>query len=361
MNSLRFVLLSLCFCCGSALGGQTQNVVLIVCDGLRWQEVFGGADPKLLDEAATSGWTSEAELRHKYGGDDPVKRRELLFPFIWGTVAKQGQLFGNERRGSTARVTNTLWFSYPGYSEMTTGHADPKIDSNGFGPNPNVSVFEWLNAMPQYQGRVEIFGTWGAFHRIFAEARSGLPIRAGITLVDAKDSSPRGRLLRELYDSSAKLEEDNATDAMLHVTLREHLKQHHPMLLFVGYGDADLWQHMGRYDAFLETAHSFDGFVAELWSQMQSLPEYRGKTSFIITADHGRGANGEDWKEHGVKQPGSDQVWIGILGPDSPALGERHDIPEVHQSQIAATVAALLGENFQRTAQKIAPPLPDLH
>jgi hypothetical protein len=32
-----------------ALAGKTQNVVLIVSDGLRWQEVFQGADPLLLD------------------------------------------------------------------------------------------------------------------------------------------------------------------------------------------------------------------------------------------------------------------------------------------------------------------------
>ena len=32
-----------------ALAGKTHNVVLIVSDGLRWQEIFQGADPLLLD------------------------------------------------------------------------------------------------------------------------------------------------------------------------------------------------------------------------------------------------------------------------------------------------------------------------
>ena len=30
---------------------RTRNVVLIVSDGLRWQEIFTGADPTLLNEA----------------------------------------------------------------------------------------------------------------------------------------------------------------------------------------------------------------------------------------------------------------------------------------------------------------------
>ena len=34
---------------------------------------------------------------------------------------------------------------------------------------------------------------------------------------------------------------------------------------------------------------------------------------------------------------------MAFLGPDSPGLGERKEVPEVTQSQIAATLAALLG------------------
>jgi hypothetical protein len=345
---------------GVTFAGETQNVVLIVCDGLRWQEVFGGADPSLLNETIGGSWTPEAELRLKYGAEDSAKRRELLFPFLWGTVATHGQLFGNEWIGSTAHVTNAMWFSYPGYNEMASGLDDPAIQSNRFGPNPNVTVFEWLNTKPKFHGQVEIFGTWGAFHRIFNGTRSGLPIRAGDTLVDATDHSPRGSLMNELYRTTTPLEDDNPTDAMLHVTLREHLERHHPRVMFVGYGDTDLWQHLGRYDAFLDTAHAFDRFLADLWNQLQSMPAYKGKTTFIITADHGRGSGPVDWKDHGVLQPGSNQVWIGVIGPDTPALGERRNVPDVLQSQIAATVAALLGENFAVFKPAAAPPLPDV-
>jgi hypothetical protein len=335
-------------------------VVLVVCDGLRWQEVFGGAEPALLEEAANSGWTDGAALKHKYGAANAKERRQQLFPFLWGTLAKKGQLYGNQHLGSKVRVTNPQWFSYPGYNEMASGIADPAIDSNAFGPNPNVTVFEWLNGQPGFRGRVEIFGTWGAFHRIFNGARSGLPIRAGNTLVDAADHSPRGLLITELYRTTAPLEDDNPTDAMLHVVLREHLQERRPRVLFVGYGDTDLWQHMGRYDAFLETAHAFDQFVADLWNQLQSLPEYRAKTTFIVTADHGRGSGPVNWKDHGVKQSGSNDIWVGVVGPDTPALGERQQVPEIFQSQIAATIAALLGKDFGAFKPDAAKPLSDV-
>jgi Type I phosphodiesterase / nucleotide pyrophosphatase len=359
-RALTLLLSCLGLCGGAAVAGQTHNVVLVVCDGLRWQEVFSGADQTLLNESIGGSWTAQTELKRKYDAIDAGRRRELLFPFLWDTVAKSGQLFGNQTRGSVARVTNPMWFSYPGYNEMTTGLSDPAIDSNSFGPNPNVSVFEWLNNKPKFHGQVEIFGTWGAFHRIFNGGRSGLSIRAGSTLIDSKDHSPRGDLINELYRTSTALEDDNPTDAMLHITLREHLQTHHPKVLFVGYGDGDLWQHMGRYDAFLDTAHAFDKFVSDLWNQLQSLPAYRNQTTLIITADHGRGRGPVNWKDHGVQQPGSDQVWIGIMGPDTPPLGERSNVQEVLQSQIAATVAALLDEDFLAYKPQAAKPLPNL-
>ena len=341
----------------AALAGKTRNVVLVISDGVRWQEVFSGADPQLLNEENGGIWTKEAELKRDYWADDPRERRKKLFPFLWGTLATHGQLFGSQTQGSRARVTNHQWFSYPGYNEMTSGVDDPRIDKNEFGPNPNVTVFEWLNSLPQFHGKVEVFGTWETFHDIFNEKRSRLPVRAGANLIEAHDLSPRGRLLTELYRTTTRLEGVDPYDSYLHVVLRDHLEHHRPRVLFVGYGDTDNWQHQGRYDAVLEAERNFDSFLADLWRQLQSLPEYRDSTTLIVATDHGRGNAPKDWKEHGVEQPGSDSIWIGVLGPDTAPLGERHQVGEVTQAQIAATIAALLGEDFRSYKHEAAPSL----
>jgi len=107
---------------------------IIVSDGLRWQEIFTGADPTLLNEEHGGIWASEASLKQQFWDDDPKVRRRLLFPFLWDVVAKQGQIFGNQAKGSIARVTNGLAFSYPGYNEMLTGHPDARINTNEYGP-----------------------------------------------------------------------------------------------------------------------------------------------------------------------------------------------------------------------------------
>lgn len=339
---------------------RTRNVVLIVTDGLRWQEVFTGADPLLLNDKAGGSWTPVAELRQKYWSDDPNERRRLLMPFLWDTVAKQGQIFGNQALGSKAEVTNGKWFSYPGYNEMISGVADARIDKNEFGPNPNETVFEWLNKEPGLAGKVEVFGTWNTFHDIFNDARSHLPVRSGATLIDPADGSPRSRLLLELYRTTTRLEEQDPFDSFVYEALSDHLKAHRPRVLFVGFGDTDNWAHSGRYDAVLDTAHNVDLFVGRLWRQMQAIPQYRNQTTFIITTDHGRGGGLSEWKEHGIQEQGSGNIWVAVIGPDTPPLGERRNVPTVTQAQLAATVAAFVGRDYRKAKPAAAPPLTPL-
>jgi Metalloenzyme superfamily len=344
----------------AALAGKTRNVVLIISDGLRPEEMFTGVEEDLLNEKNGGNWTPEAELRTRYWDPDPKVRRMLLFPFIWSTIATKGQLLGNAQMGSQAQVANGLAFSYPGYNEMSTGIPDPRINSNEFGPNPNQTVFEWLSHRPGFGGKVDIFGTWNTFHDIFNESRSHLPIRAGVNLVDAADHSPRGQLLAELYKTTTLLEDKDPPDSFLTISVLDHLKTHRPRVMFVGYGDTDSWAHQGRYDLVVDTAHHFDAAVAALWNRMQSLPEYKDKTTFIITADHGRGHGLVEWREHGIEEKGSENIWMAIIGPDTPPLGERHNVTSVTQSQIAATIAALLGEDYQKAEPRAAKPLLDV-
>src|SRR5262249_27221449 len=147
-------------------------------DGFRWQEMFRGADEALMNRE--DGGVADVEgLKKEFWRETPEARREVLLPFFWTVVARQGQLFGNADRGSLARVTNGRNFSYPGYNEILTGAADPRIDSNDKRPNPNISVLEWLNDKPSYRGRVAAFGTWDVFPYILNRERSGLYVNAG--------------------------------------------------------------------------------------------------------------------------------------------------------------------------------------
>jgi hypothetical protein len=343
-----------------ALAQKTKTVVLIVSDGLRWQEVFTGADPLLLDPKNGGSWMDEGALKTKFWRDSPEQRRQVLFPFIWGTVAKQGQIFGNQTKGSVAHVTNGRAFSYPGYNEMTVGFPNPKIDRNEFGPNPNMTVFEWLNKSPEFAGRVAVYGTWSVYDDIFNKARSHLVMQTGWTRPNATGDASKDALLGRLFDTTTRFEEGDVFNAFLQIPLLDYVRTGKPRALFVGYGETDNWAHQGRYDLVLDSAQRVDGFVAELWKTMQAMPQYHGTTTFIITADHGRGSGPVEWKEHGVEEKGSENVWIAVMGPDTAPLGERTRLAPVTQAQIAATVAALLGKDYRRAVPAAAPAIADV-
>ena len=153
------------------------NVIVITLDGMRWQELFGGAERSLLgkDEKGITGSSSY----RRFWRETPEERRAALMPYFWTVVAKQGQVFGDPSRGSLSHVTNGLWFSYPGYAEMLAGVADPRVDSNDKIPNPNVTVLEWLNGLPAYRGRISTFGAWDVLPYIVNAKRSGLPAGDG--------------------------------------------------------------------------------------------------------------------------------------------------------------------------------------
>jgi hypothetical protein len=48
------------------------------------------------------------------------------------------------------------------------------------------------------------------------------------------------------------------------------------------------------------------------------------------------------------------------MGPDTPALGERTQISRVTQSQIAATLAALIGKDYPKAEPAAAAPIADV-
>ena len=46
--------------------------------------------------------------------------------------------------------------------------------------------------------------------------------------------------------------------------------------------------------------------------------------------------------------------------PDTPALGERKDVDVITQSQIAATIAQLLGYDYNAAEPRAGQPIPDV-
>jgi hypothetical protein len=341
---------------GAAVKTKTRNILLVTTDGLRWQEVFGGADPALMNKA-NGGVENINLLTEEFGGETPDVRRKALLPFLWNVMAKNGQLYGNANAGSEAKVTNGRNFSYPGYNEIFTGWADPSIDNNEKRQNGNVTVLEWLNGQEDFQRRIAAFGSWDRFPYILNSTRSRIRVVAGWRPLVGRGLSTEERLLSRLVAETPRIWDDCTYDTFTFHAALEYFKRQRPRVLYIGLGETDEFGHAGRYDHYLHAAHHVDTYLRILWETVQSLPDYRGTTTLILTTDHGRGDAPVEWKGHGAKVKGSERIWIGFLGPDTPPLGERTGVAPVTQSQIAATLAKFLGLDYRASAPKAAPPI----
>lgn len=340
MRKLALVLLAL----AAHLPAQTrktQNIILVTADGLRRQEVFTGIDASLMNRK-DAGMEKADAVRRKFWAATPEERRQRLLPFFWRRLGPRGVVLGNVEKGSTVQVTNGFRVSYPGYSEILTCRAqDDKIRGNDPIRNPHQTVLEFLRQKWDLQQRqVALFGSWDTF-RVIGESREGsIFINAGY---QPAAGTPRmedlSRLQLEALTPWESVRHDYVTAEMAF----EYLKTYKPRVLYLALGETDDWAHGKHYDRVLLTAQYFDQTLERLWQTVQSMPEYRDRTSIVISADHGRGGDPTNWFEHGEKVPGAEFIWLAAMGPDTTPRGEVANTATVHQRDISATILDLLG------------------
>lgn len=308
---------------------KVENVIIVTLDGMRWQEVFYGVDSALMQNPAFT--RDPNALRAAFWQDEAADRRKKLFPFLWGTLAAQGQLHGNRAHGNLVDVANPYKFSYPGYNELFTGYPDSAVNSNNKVWNKNVNVLEFINSQPQFKGKVAAFATWDVFPYILNRERSGIYVNADVDSFPR--STPELRLLNDLQYLAAR-PIDVRPDIFTYMAAREYLKQYKPRVLYIAFDETDDYAHGGQYDQYIKSAHAQDAMIADLWRTIQAMPQYKDKTALLITTDHGRGdQDKEQWQSHGEKVADAGGIWIAAMGPGLPVLEEVKTPGQLHRTR----------------------------
>lgn len=335
---------------------KTENLVVIVLDGMRWQEVFEGADSVLIGKAQFT--RNKDKIKNKFWDNDVRKRREKLMPFLWNTVVAKGVAYGNRNFGNLADVINPFRLTYPGLSEMLTGYSDPAISSNRLVTSKSQNVLEFINKQNAYKGKVAVFATSDLFPYLLDRANSKLYINADNDSLAF--SSREFQLLNQMQRLSNKPTTERP-DLLTYFAAREYVKAYKPKVLYLALGETDAFGHQGNYDQYLETAKAEDQMIAELWKLMQAMPQYKDKTTLILTCDHGRGDRiKEEWIGHGAQIEDSGQAWIAAMGPDIRASGEAGNQGKLVQAQLAATLSAILGFDFKPETHQAMEPIRSL-
>lgn len=351
---LRYVLLLSCLLPWSAgnraaeIASKPLNVVLVTLDGVRVQEMFGGADPEVMKFLARGAPVEGTKLYQRYWAPSAQERRMKTMPFLWGTLlARHAWIAGDPAGDSHVEVSNRFHTSYPGYAEILTGRAhDDVIVDNKEQRIPSPTVLEFVRRELQLPASaVAVFSSWDLANS-FAEHEPGtITLNAGFAPYASRDPA-----LRALSAAQGEMVawDGSRFDYISERFALDYLEREHPRLLYLLLGDTDELAHDGRYELLLQSLQHADRFLQTLWTKLQSLPQYRDNTVLIVSTDHGRGKTPEFWGSHHEEIAAAKNIWLVVAAPGDARRGEIEGGPTLNQNQIAATIARVFGLDFNR-------------
>jgi hypothetical protein len=126
--------------------------------------------------------------------------------------------------------------------------------------------------------------------------------------------------------------------------VRQLMRQVAPSLLWITMHDIDV-AHAGAYSLYIDGIRRTDRLCADLWSTIQSDPEYAGKTTLFILPDFGRDsdedAGGNGFQHHRTGDVLSRTTWMLVAGP-----GIREGVVydrAMESTDLVPTLGAMLG------------------
>lgn len=318
-----------------------NKLFIITLDGFRWEELFGGADSSLINDPAIN--TDTLLAKALYWDTHQNERRKKLLPFVWSVIAKQGELYGNRNYGNNVNVANPYALSYPGYSELLTGSVDYSIWKNEKKKNQNKNILEELNRSSSYGGKVAAFTSWELFPYILdKEEKGSFVLNSGLQKLEGKNLTQSQTLVNSLQERISDKDMPTRYDELTYIACKEYVLKNKPSVVLLSFSGTDNAGHNKRYDQYLQEANNADRMIGELWRLVQSIPEYEGQTTFLITTDHGRGKKKSNWHDHGFFVGGSSQTWYALIGNKVVPHGEMKMKTQVYTKDLNGLITEIL-------------------
>ena len=286
------------------------NVILVMLDGVRWQEV--AARPNGVP----------------------------IFSYL------QSSLSGNPRLFMNDRVANPYRVSLPAYQSIFAGSVQACSHNKCGRVSTETFPERFVHELKLHPKKVATLASW---NRIACAVES----KAKTTFVNAgeqpvfdgpMDAEQRhnNRLQgdrqweSENYRKAGRLDEHTYRHAMT------YLHRHQPNFMFISFVDADFYGHQQDYAGYLEAIQRYDRWIEELITTLNEMGKYGRETAVIVTTDHGRGSTPATWGEHGVKLPESGRVWTYVHLPENSAFRIVNTARHSHVD-LRPTIESLLG------------------
>jgi hypothetical protein len=327
-------------------------VVLVVLDGVRWQEVFEGVDPNLA-------------RRQGLAPDEVVSARALM-PTLHDVLLAHGVAVGAPGHGSEMRATGPNYVSLPGYVEILTGRTPAHCLDNACAGAGEWAAGEGASAEGREEeatladelslglpsgtpgapeGGAAVVASWESLERAASSGWGDVVISAGRHHGRALDRMREDDVERELLEEGAEApsapgDADFRPDRYTADLAVRYLATRAPRFLFLGLGEPDEYAHQDNYRGYLEALRVADAALGRLVATLGEMGERGRATSVFVTTDHGR-ANG--FRDHGGFAPESGRVWLVASGAGIADKGLVRSEEPRRLADIAPTMRTLLG------------------
>lgn len=274
---------------------RTERVVLVVLDGVRWQDIFDGS--------------ANMPTLHRWMHED-------------------GTAIGAPDRGEI-RATGPNYVSLPSYREIFTGRGPQSCQDNDC---PRITEPTIVDELAKEGRDVVVVSSWETIEHA-ASASADVPMTTGRLRAHRTD-----RFDTRMMEEGANADPwpgigEYRPDAITARIAIEVLATKPPAFLFVGLGEPDEYAHRGDRDGYLRSLEEADHALADLERATDD------GTTFIVTTDHGRNAA---FRDHGGSWPESGRTWLVAKGG---AIARNGFVTSHHRrlADIAPTIRQLLG------------------
>lgn len=275
----------------AATPASAGNVILLMLDGVRWQEVFNG------------------------------DKKGPIFTHLWDDYRREGVIFGDVDRGTGMTVSNGAYVSLPAYQSIMAGTTQP-CSGNGCGRIKVETVQERVQRELNLQkGAVATIASWEKIPHAVEHTEGATFVNAAFQKLDDGEFDPEFNAINEAQAKDVPPWGGARYDRYTWAHSMRYLKKHQPRFMFVSLNDSDEWGHKGEWDRYVATLKQYDAWIAELISQLKTMGDYGRDTTLIVTTDHGRGEGG-NWKHHGWLWPSSKNIWLYARRAQAPGPAE---------------------------------------
>lgn len=141
----------------------------------------------------------------------------------------------------------------------------------------------------------------------------------------------------------------SSADELSFFVMQQVMRQFAPSLLWITLHDMDV-AHTGAYSLYLDAIQRTDHLCAQIWQEIESHPEYKGRTTLAILPDFGRDSDldgaGNGFQHHRTGDALSRTTWMMALG-----AGIRQNVTVDRQIQsldLVPTIGSWMGVSTPR-------------